>query len=74
MTNQLISEKISIEKIIRRKSDYVHLIFASVNFLVMFVASLDFFTTVAICIALIGISSMLYTIFLYYWKIAALKF
>lgn len=35
----------------------------------MFVASLDFFNTVAICIALTGISSMLYVIFFYYWKI-----
>ena len=51
------------------KSDYVHFIFASVNFLVMFLASLDFFNTVAICISLIGISSMLYVIFFYYWKI-----
>ena len=35
----------------------------------MFVASLDFFNTVAFCIALTGISSMLYVIFFYYWKI-----
>lgn len=60
--------KTSIEKTIRRKSDYVHLIFASVNFLVMVVTSLDFLTTLALSIALTGISLMLYVTFIYYWK------
>lgn len=69
LTNQLIRETKSVEKTIRKKSDYVHFLFATANFLLMFITSLDFFTTLAIGIALAGISLMLYIIFFYYWKI-----
>ncbi len=51
------------------RSDYVHFTFAIINFLIMFVAGLDYFSVIPICIALTGISLMLYVLFFYYWKI-----
>ena len=53
----------------RKKADFVHLVFASINFYMMFLASLSIINYIVFLISLLLLSSTLYAIFLYYLKI-----
>lgn len=57
------------EQEVRKKGDFVNLAFACINFFIMLSASLSFINVIAFLITLALLSSILYALFLYYWKI-----
>lgn len=59
----------SLEEEVREKGDFVNLAFACINFFIMLSASLSFINLIAFLITLTLLSSILFALFLYYWKI-----
>ena len=57
------------EQKVRKKSDFVHLVFASINFFIMFSRSFGFINDMIFFIPLTLLSWLFYVLFLYYWKI-----
>ena len=57
------------EQKVRKKGDFVNLMFACINFFIMLYASLSFINVIPFFITLAFLSWIFYALFLYYWKI-----